>query len=234
MKAFLIILITILSFQIHAQRKELKWSNTTATGTANKYAGWDGSGNAVEKDAASPAGSTNSIQVNNGSGGFSGVGKLTSYLLQLDQPASVAVTTIPVGQSLKSLGGSERSTYRYLAQSFVYSGGLLVGNVLDNSGISDGSIIKVTANVSGVQTSGTAGASSFSYKLVAIFRKSGGVLTIVGSSTQSELVNDTGDSFASTSTLSVQGGSIGHTINLTTSKTFHYGTWIDVIIHSGS
>lgn len=50
-KLFLISLLTFSFLFTYAQRKEIKWARAIAPGTANKFAGWDASGNAVEKDA---------------------------------------------------------------------------------------------------------------------------------------------------------------------------------------
>ncbi|HMG94350.1 MAG TPA: hypothetical protein VK589_30025 [Chryseolinea sp.] len=53
-------------------RNELIWQNTAAPGTPNKYAGWDGSGNPVEKDA--PASFTFENGVEEISAGVAGLG----------------------------------------------------------------------------------------------------------------------------------------------------------------
>lgn len=58
-----------------SQRRQLKWADTAMTGTANKFAGWDGSGNPTEKDGGgTSSGAANELQKNNGSSGFSGTG----------------------------------------------------------------------------------------------------------------------------------------------------------------
>lgn len=103
-----------------------------------------------------------------------------------------------------------------------YGGGALSIAVYQGTELSDGDSVKLEVRVVMTQSSGTAGATAISFKLTAGFRKSGGTLTQVGASAQSEVLNDTGDAFSGTPDLSVSAGAVVVGLSLTTSKTFKY------------
>lgn len=102
-----------------------------------------------------------------------------------------------------------------------YSGGSSTASVYDGSEVADGATFFIEVFVVATQTSGTAGATGYTFKLTGAFRKSGGVLTQIGSSAQTNVHNDTGDSFTGTPSLSVTGGAVVVNQNLTTAKTFN-------------
>lgn len=101
-----------------------------------------------------------------------------------------------------------------------YTGGSISTSVFDGTELTDGQSAKVIVEVLLTQTSGTAGSTAIGFKLSIVVRKASGTLTAVGASVQSDVFNDTGDAFSGSQTLSISGGAVVLSMNLTTAKTF--------------
>lgn len=106
-----------------------------------------------------------------------------------------------------------------------YTGGLQTINTNVASYLSDGQIAYVEVDCVLIQSSGTPGSTGIAFKLKGVFRKASGTVTQIGSSVLDEVIatwNDTGDSYSASPSLSVSGGAINFTQNLTTTKTLAY------------
>jgi len=102
-------------------------------------------------------------------------------------------------------------------------------NVFDGSLLDNGESVLVKVTIVCSQSSGTVGASAYSFVVKGLFRKSGGTLTQVGSSVQENVFNDTGDSFSGTPGLSVSSGAVVYGVSMTTSKTFDYKYKVEIV-----
>lgn len=175
-----------------------------------------------------PGGNTGDIQVNNGAGAFAGgLGSMTSSRTELP-------VTGGTGASGLRLNNANEFNYEYhTLLGAAYNGGAASVNILDVSNVKISSTFVLEAVVSGVQTSGTVGATGFTFKLIASFRVTAlGVLAILGVSVQDAnyTFNDTGDSFSVTPSLTVNVGNsnVNLNLNLTTAKTFRVAAWVKI------
>jgi len=114
-----------------------------------------------------------------------------------------------------------------------YTGGLQTVNTNVASYLSDGQIAYVELDCVLVQSSGTPGSTGIAFKLKGVFRKASGTVTQIGSTITDEAIatwNDTGDSYSAVPSLSVSGGDINFSQNLTTSKTLAYKYKVKTLI----
>lgn len=175
-----------------------------------------------------PGGSSGDIQLNNGSGAFvGGLGNMTSAR------TSLPVTSGTGASGLRLTNANEFNYEYHTLLSASYNGGALSANILDVANVKVSSTFILEAIVSGVQTSGTAGSTGFTFKLIAAFRvTSAGVLAILAASVQDAnyTFNDTGDSFSGTPSLTVNVGNtnVNLNLNLTTAKTLRVATWVKI------
>lgn len=170
-----------------------------------------------------PTGATNSIQTNNGAGGFSGVGEL------LSQKLTIGSGNTSGGSGLNLVNGTNDFSSDYLANPGVYSGGANVLNILDGVNVPNSTCIRVEVNVLFVQSSGTPGSSALCFKLTAFFRKdNSGTFTQIGGSIYNLEGNDTGDSFIGTPSLIISAGAVCTSYNLSTIKEFRRANWVKV------
>jgi hypothetical protein len=169
-----------------------------------------------------PAGGINSIQTNNGLGGFTGVGILTPSLLKIGTGTPTAG-----GNGFQLRNGLLDFSDEYLA----YSSGGFVGsttiNFLNAINVPNNSNFTVEVNVQAIQSSGTVANSAFAFKLIANFRVQGSSLIKIGSTVDDAnfKFNDTGDVFGAL-TITTGGTSCDVTVNLTTTKTFKMAVWV--------
>ncbi len=172
-----------------------------------------------------PGGAADSIQVNNGAGGFAGVGTLNGTVFKA-----------PIGDSgggvgfIQENGNDRRDSFRALKLA-AYAGGARTDAIVNAANIPNGSVVRIEVRVVMKQTSGVAAATGISYKLIATFCKSAGVLTLIASNLV-ESYNNTGDAFAATQNLNSSAGTIAHTMDLTTAKIFSVSIWVDYIIEA--
>lgn len=101
-----------------------------------------------------------------------------------------------------------------------YTGGTVSTSIFDYTELTDGQSAKIIVEVLLTQTSGTPGTTAIGFKLYIVVRRASGTMTAVAASVQSEIYNDTGDSFSGTPSLTVGGGAVSLNLNLTTAKTF--------------
>lgn len=164
-----------------------------------------------------PGGSATQIQFNN-SGSFGGFGSWDGSALG-----------IPYLRVNPSAGFTIE---KYLAFTLTSVSGTSA-NINLPTGLANNSMVTVVADVIGIQTSATAGATGFGMRVRARFRKNNaGTWVIVGSSVQESVDNDTGDSFSGTPSLSASGGggNVNFNLSLTTTKTFSWSCWIEAYV----
>lgn len=180
-------------------------------------------------------GSAGDIQVNNGSGGFSGgLGSMSASRTILP------ITSSQGGAGLRLNDGVNEFNDEYVRLlNATYGGGLLQANILNVANVKNSSVFIMEVQVQAVQTSGTPGSTGFTLKIVAAFRVTdAGLLAIIGASylDPNYTFNNTGDSFTGTPSLDVNIGNsnVNLNINFTTAKTLRMTAWckIKAVVHA--
>jgi hypothetical protein len=168
-----------------------------------------------------PAGGINSIQTNNGSGGFTGVGELTASLLKIGTGSPSAG-----GRGFQLRNGLLDFSDEYLAFAGSFSGSSTI-NFLSAINVPNNSNFTVEVNVQAIQSSGTVADTGFALKLIANFRVQGSSFSKIGATVDDAnfKFNNTGDVFGAL-TITNSASSCDVTVNLTTTKTFKMAVWV--------
>ncbi len=153
----------------------------------------------------------------------------SSILSSGDISITASSSTLKYNFSLVSLGTISQKNI-YISPPVNNS---LTGNVsnVSNTFIGDynlnlvnGSLINVTLYFSGIQTSGTLGATGFSYQINATFRKSSNTWTRVGTSNIISSANDTGDVFGTPTLTGGTGIDLTYSFNTTKTLAISFNT----------
>lgn len=207
--------------------KILLQQHATEIARANQIAGWDNNG--VPTSVNQTGGNNGEVQYKNGNvpGGITG-SNWNGSILTLPSNSSPAAS----GKRLKLT--SENWQAEFCSYYNTYAGGALVANVFDAGNVPVSSTFILEILVLATQTSGTKAATAFSMKVRATFKvDAAGLITLVGSSVQEWVSNDTGDAFSGTPALAASGSAnVNFNLNLTTTKTFALSVWSKAIVNS--